>query len=162
MRIATPDDIGHWLAMTSENRKHYRNLGSAPQGHFLRRRFAPPSRRSTQSAWKQCAARHARLNRVGNVVAERCAQSTSGLLSTLTPGDSRGRSPLICLSSISFFKQRKIWSPKGVGQAARPVNKQKKKDPRSSPHKSFPFFMLPLYHGRMEKSSTIFPFYNFS
>ena len=33
----------------------------------------------------------------------------------------RLRSPLVCLSPPSFFKQRKIGSPKGVRFAARPV-----------------------------------------
>ena len=34
---------------------------------------------------------------------------------TLTPGDSRGRSPLARLSPLSFVVQRKMESPKGVG-----------------------------------------------
>ena len=58
-----PRQCAHWLAMTSENRKHYCNLGSA-------------ARRAHGNS--VLATRHARLNRVGNVVAKRCAQSTSG------------------------------------------------------------------------------------
>ena len=50
--------------------------------------------RSTQSAWKQCGARHARLNRVKCTVAERFAQSTSGFLSTLPQGIQGDRNPL--------------------------------------------------------------------
>ena len=40
----------------------------------------------------------------------------------ITPGDPTGAAaPLACLSPISFFTTRKIWSPKGVGKAERPV-----------------------------------------
>ena len=38
------------------------------------------------------------------------------------PGDPTGTAvPLVCLSSISFFKQRKIWPPEGVGIVERLV-----------------------------------------
>ena len=70
--------------------------------------------RSTQSAWKQCGARHARLNRVKRTVARWYAQSTSGILQNINSGDSRGRSPLARLSPLSFAVQRKMGSPKGV------------------------------------------------
>ena len=68
--------------------------------------------RSTQSAWKQCGARHARLNRVKCTVAKWFAQSTSEWPKTLTPGDSRGsQSPwhafLLYLSPCS-----ERWSPR--------------------------------------------------
>ncbi len=48
--------------------------------------------RSTQSAWKQCGARHARLNRVKCTVARRFAQSTSEWPKTLPRGSNGGRS----------------------------------------------------------------------
>ena len=41
------------------------------------------------------------------------------------PGDPTGTAvPLVCLSPLSFFKQRKMGSPKGVGIAGRPVKTQ--------------------------------------
>ena len=113
--------------------------GSAPQGYFLRRRFASPSGRSTQSAWKQCGARHARLNRVTRTVARRFAHSTSEWPKTLPRGSNGGRSPLGLSFSTIFLQtkkdgavgdrrlpnaagkivQRKMESPKGVGFAER-------------------------------------------
>ena len=52
----------------------------------MRRNFYLPWHRSTQSAWKQCGARHARRNRVTRTVAERFAQSTSEWPKTLPRG----------------------------------------------------------------------------
>ena len=50
--------------------------------------------RSTQSAWKQCGARHARLNRVTRTVAKWFAQSTSEWPKTLPQGIQGDRNPL--------------------------------------------------------------------
>ena len=46
------------------------------------------------------------------------------------PGDPTGAAaPLVCLSSISFFKQRKIWPPEGLRKAGR-WEKRETKRPR--------------------------------
>ena len=115
---------------------------------------------STQSAWKQCGARHARLNRVTRTVAKWFAQSTSEWPKTLPRGSNgppigappkpnevglvgRGgaaerlsfcpeRQNEGCgacddearLSPLSFFKQRKMVPPEGVGIAERQVKTQ--------------------------------------
>ena len=65
-----PHQCAHWFAMTSKDCRHCRDL----------------STRSTQSAWKQCGARHARLNRVKCTIAERFAHSTSEWAKTLPQG----------------------------------------------------------------------------
>ena len=62
---------------------------------------------STQSAWKQCGARHARLNRVKCTVAERFAQSTSVWPKTLPRGSNGGRSPLGLSFSHIFLQTKK-------------------------------------------------------
>ena len=62
------------------------SLAAYPKGTSCGDAEASPSGRSTQSAWKQCRARHARLNRVKCTVAERNAQSTSEWPKTLPRG----------------------------------------------------------------------------
>ena len=57
-----------------------------PKGTSYGDAEASPSGRSTQSAWKQCRARHARLNRVTRTVAKWFAQSTSEWPKTLLRG----------------------------------------------------------------------------
>ena len=57
-----------------------------PKGTSYGDAGASPSGRSTQSAWKQCGARHARLNRVTRTIARRFAQSTSEWPKTLPLG----------------------------------------------------------------------------
>ena len=85
---------------------------------------------STQSAWKQCGARHARLNRVTRTVARRFAQSTSESSKTLPRGSNGGRSPLARLSPLSFAVQRKMEPPEVVGFVERLVkNVQRKISP---------------------------------
>ena len=89
---------------------------------WLRRNFYLPWQRSTQSAWKQCGARHARLNRVKCTVARWYNQSTSGILQNITPRGFKGIAiPLARLSPLSFAVQRKMESPKGVGMVERSV-----------------------------------------
>ena len=61
-------------------------MAAHPKGTSYGDAEASPSGRSTQSAWKQCGARHARLNRVTRTVAKWFAQSTSGILQNITPG----------------------------------------------------------------------------
>ena len=94
----------------------------------MRKSFNLSRHRSTQSAWKQCEARHARLNRVTRTVARRVAQSTSGFLQNINSGDSRGRSPLARLSPLSFVVQRKMGPPEVAGLAERQVKNVKPKD----------------------------------
>ena len=105
---------------------------------------------STQSAWKQCGARHARLNRVKCTVARRFAQSTSEWPKTLPRGFNGGRSPLGLSFSPIFLQtkkdgatggresssaagknvQRKMEPPEGVGLGERLVkNVQRKISP---------------------------------
>ena len=96
--------------------------------------------RSTQSAWKQCGARHARLNRVKCTVAKWFAQSTSEWPKTL-PRGFKGPQPLGTPFSSIFRRatkdgavgdrwfsraasknvKRKIPPPVDVGLAVRPV-----------------------------------------
>ena len=85
--------------------------------------------RSTQSAWKQCGARHARLNRVKCTIARRYAHSTSESSKTLPRGSNGGRSPLARLSPLSFFTRRKMESPKGVRLAECQLKTKNKKIP---------------------------------
>ena len=94
------------LAMTSKDRRQYRNLGT----------------RSTQSAWKQCRARHARLNRVKCTVAKWFAQSTSEWPKTLPRGSNGGRSPL-GLSFFHIFLQTKKDMATGGRRLSREVGK---------------------------------------
>ena len=110
--LLPPDSVV--LHVVQRNRWHFknnrRNLWS--EVGWLRRNFYLPWHRSTQSAWKQCGARHARLNRVKCTVAKWFAQSTSEWPKTLPPGDSRGsQSPwhafLLYLSPCS-----ERWSPR--------------------------------------------------
>ena len=68
--------------------------------------------RSTQSAWKQCGARHARLNRVTRTVAERFAQSTSEWPKTL-PRGFKGPQPLGTPFSSIFRRAAKDGVPEG-------------------------------------------------
>ena len=79
------------LAMTSENRRHYRNLGSAPQGYFLRRRFAPPSGRSTQRRGDK---RSAEADLIASEMSSRNGLHKARPVGvTITPGDERGPQP---------------------------------------------------------------------
>ena len=76
------------LHVVRRNRWHFknnrRNLWS--EVGWLRKSCCFSEQRSTQSAWKQCGARHARLNRVKRTVARRFAQSTSEWPKTLPRG----------------------------------------------------------------------------
>ena len=99
----------------------------------MRKSCCLSEQRSTQSAWKQCGARHARLNRVTRTVAERFAQSTSVWPKTLPRGSNGGRSPL-GLSFSTIFLQTKKDGATGGHWFSRAVGKKRaKKDmvPRS-------------------------------
>ena len=76
------------LLQLRRNRWHFknnrRNLWS--KVGWLRKSCCFSEQRSTQSAWKQCGARHARLNRVKRTIARRFAQSTSESTKTLPQG----------------------------------------------------------------------------
>ena len=90
LRTASTDSIV--LHEVRRNRWHFKNnrpnLWS--EVGWLRRNFYLPWQRSTQSAWKQCGARHARLNRVTRTIAKWFAQSTSGFLQNITPRGFKG------------------------------------------------------------------------
>ena len=92
---------------------------TAPMGHKNRQKNlgsqAMPTRMSTsstQSAWKQCGARHARLNRVKRTVARRFAQSTSEWPKTL-PRGFKGPQPLGTPFSPIFRRATKDGVPEG-------------------------------------------------
>ena len=130
-----------------------------PKGTSYGDAEASPSGRSTQSAWKQCGARHARRNRVKCTVAKWFAQSTSESTKTLPRGSNGGRSPLGLSFSPIFLQtkkdgatggrwfssaagknvQRKISPPEVVTRRSRPVK----------PHN--PSFAITKKHQRREQ-----------
>ena len=93
-----------------------------PKGTSCGDAEASPSGRSTQSAWKQCGARHARLNRVEYTVAKRQAQSTSEWPKTLPQGIQGDRNPLGTPFSPIFRRATKDgatggrWFSRAVGK----------------------------------------------
>ena len=76
--------------------------------------------RSTQSAWKQCGARHARLNRVTRTIARRFAQSTSEWSKTL-PRGFKGPQPLGTPFSSIFRRAAKDGATGGRSENRMPV-----------------------------------------
>ena len=114
-----------------------------PKGTSYGDAEASPSGRSTQSAWKQCGARHARLNRVKCTVARPkevpLGEGGSHKARQNGPkhysGDPTGAAaPLVCLSPLSFFKQRKMVPPEGASYRTRPVKTYNPiKNPTNSP-----------------------------
>ena len=99
-----------------------------PKGTSYGDAEASPSGRSTQSAWKQCGARHARLNRVTRTIARWYNQSTSGLLSTLTPGIQGDRNPLGTPFSPIFRRATKDGATGGREQSRAAGKKRTAKD----------------------------------
>ena len=92
-----------------------------PKGTSYGDAEASPSGRSTQSAWKQCGARHARLNRVTRTIARRFAHSTSEWPKTLPRGSNGGRSPLGLSFSTIFLQTKKDGAPGGPTEKRMPV-----------------------------------------
>ena len=94
----------------------------------MRKSLNHSGHRSTQSAWKQCGARHARLNRVKCTVAERNAQSTSEWPKTLPRGSNGDRSPLGLSFSPIFLQTKKDGVPEGRWKSSAVGKKRIAKD----------------------------------
>ena len=107
-----PHQCAHWFAMTSKDRRHYRDLGTA----------ARRGKGISDSAAADLIASHAPLRNGSHKARQNGPKHY--------PGDPTGAAaPLVCLSSISFFKQRKIWPPEGVGIVERLVKNVQSKTP---------------------------------
>ena len=113
-----------WSAVGWLRRNFYLPWHPHPKGTSYGDAEASPSGRSTQSAWKQCGARHARLNRVKCTVAKWFAQSTSEWPKTLLRGSNGGRSPL-GLSFSPIFLQTKKDGATGGRWFSREVDKKR-------------------------------------